>query len=135
MASEQDIHQAQACLDQLAGKPLIQYCVGAGVRLDFAVPTHPELTIEAPITIERSGDVQVGEPQSELVMLTLLGLLHHAAEPTVASSGHLTLRFAEGTTLTVLPEDNYEAWQLRDDDGLLIVCMPGEDLAIWLPTR
>jgi hypothetical protein len=135
VASAQDVQQAQSFFDQLAGKPLIQYCVGVGVRLDFAVPTFPELTIETPITVERAGDVQVAEPHSQLVVMTLLGLLDQAAEPTVANSGQLTLRFTGGTTLIVPPDDKYEAWQLRDDDDLLIVCMPGGELAIWLPKR
>jgi hypothetical protein len=67
--------------------------------------------------------------------MTLLGLLNQAVEATIADNGQLTLRFAEGTTLTVPPDDQYEAWQLRDDTGLLIICTPGGGLAIWLPTQ
>lgn len=135
MSGSPDVQQAQSFLNRLAGRPLIQYCVGTGVRLDFGAPDFPELTIETPITVTRSGTVRAGEPHSQLVLMTLLGLLNQAAEATIADDGQLTLRFTEGTSLTVRPDDKYEAWQLRDDNGLLIVCTPGGGLAIWLPTQ
>jgi hypothetical protein len=135
MSGSLDVQQAQPFLNRLAGRPLIQYCVGTGVRLDFGTPDFPKLTIESPITVTRSGTVRADEPHSQLVLMTLLGLLNQATEATIADDGQLTLRFAEGTSLTVRPDDKYEAWQLSDDTGLLIVCMPGGDLAIWLPTQ
>jgi hypothetical protein len=75
-----------------------------------------------------------GEPHGQLALTTLLGLLHQTVEAAVASDGELTLRFTDGTVLTVPPHGQYEAWQLRDEAGLLVVCMPGGRLAIWLPT-
>ena len=54
---------------------------------------------------------------------------------TVADDGELALRFADGELLTVPPEENYEAWELRDDTGWLVVCMPGGSLAIWAPDQ
>jgi hypothetical protein len=122
-------------MDRLTGRPLIQYCVGTGVRLDFGAPGFSELTIECPITVTRAGATDVDEPHSQLVLMTLLGLLNQAVEATIDDDGQLTMRFAEGTTLTAPPDDRYEAWQLRDHAGLLIVCMPGGDLAIWLPDQ
>lgn len=71
----------------------------------------------------------------QLVLMTLLGLLNQAAQAVIADTGQLTLCFEDDTVLTVPPDDSYEAWQLRDDTDLLIVCMPGGQLAIWLPTN
>lgn len=45
-----------------------------------------------------------------------------------------TLTVAFGNADLVVPYDEmYEAWQMRSDDGLLIVSRPGGDLAIWRP--
>lgn len=111
---------------------MIQYCVGAGIRLGFNAPAYPQLTIETLITVTHSGTTHVGEPHSQLVLMTLVDLLMQTAEGAIADNGQLTLRFTDGTILTVPPHDKYEAWQLADDAGRLLVCMPDGNLAYWL---
>jgi hypothetical protein len=47
-------------------------------------------------------------------------------------AGRLDIVFA-GLTIAVPPDERYEAWQVRADNGLLMVCVPGGDVAIWKP--
>lgn len=53
-------------------------------------------------------------------------------QSVVERDGELSVVF-ESVTITVHPDDQYEAWQIRADDETLIVCVPGGELAVWLP--
>lgn len=48
------------------------------------------------------------------------------------SDGQLDVVF-DSLSISVPRDDNYEAWQIRGDDGLMVVCVPGGELAVWLP--
>jgi uncharacterized protein DUF6188 len=108
-------------------------CFGPGVRLDFNGEHFPELTIECPLEVASAdGSRWVGEPLSADAAAQLLPLLLtpvRAAE--VDDGGGLRLGFGDGVQIRVPADDNYEAWQMRRDDGALIVSRPGGDLAIW----
>jgi hypothetical protein len=138
MSGSPDVEQAQFHLNRLSGRPLFQ-CGGVnGLQLDFGPPGSPQLTIEGPFTITLPDATAVTgcEVLDEFVIVTVPGLLvNQAVDATIAEDRQLTLRFAGGTTLTVPPDDKCEAWQLRDDTGLLIVCMPGGGLAVWSPDQ
>ena len=60
-------------------------------------------------------------------------LLMTALASVDVAEGVLTLRFDQGPVITVKPDDRFEAWQVRNDAGLLIVCTPGGELAVWSP--
>ena len=45
--------------------------------------------------------------------------------------GALLLEFTDGSRLEVRASANYEAWQLVGPAGLMVVCMPGGELAVW----
>jgi hypothetical protein len=134
MSGSPEVQQAQSYLDRLAGRPLVQ-CGGAGeLRLDFGPPGSPELTIGGLITMTRPDGTSVtDEVLGEDFLFLGSGLVDRAVDATVAEDGQLTVRFAGGTTLRAPPDENYEAWQLRDDTGLLIVCKPGGGLAVRSP--
>ena len=132
MSGSSDVRQAQSYLDRLAGRALVQ-CGGlAELRFDFGPPGSPQLTIGSPITMTRpDGTVEtVDVLGEEFLFLGPPSLENQAVDATVAADGQLALRFAGGTTLRVPPDDKYEAWQLRDDTGVLIVCRPGGGLAV-----
>lgn len=48
-------------------------------------------------------------------------------------SGALRLVFGDGGKLTVAPDPRYEAWTATGPGGMLIVSLPGGDLAVWRP--
>jgi hypothetical protein len=118
-------------LEPLAGRSLIQFCVGAGVRLDLDGPPYYEITIECPLTITAMS-IEGAEPTTPAVLAALRELLMTTALSVTQQDGHLTITFDQAS-ITVPPNDNFEAWQIRSDDGLLIVCTPGGDLAVWTP--
>jgi hypothetical protein len=45
--------------------------------------------------------------------------------------GRLHLAFDGGWSIEVPPGTDYEPWTLNGPDGLLLVSVPGGDLAIW----
>ncbi|GIV57630.1 MAG: hypothetical protein KatS3mg042_0543 [Rhodothermaceae bacterium] len=51
-------------------------------------------------------------------------------------NGHLEIHFEDGSTLEVLPNTQYESWELVEMETrrnkLLVIGLPGGDLAIWL---
>lgn len=50
---------------------------------------------------------------------------------TYAETGSLRVEFTDSATLTVEPDPDYEAWNVLGPNGLLVVCMPGGELAFW----
>jgi uncharacterized protein DUF6188 len=113
--------------DALVGRQLIRVCFDVGVHLDFDGPHSPELTIECPLRIGS----WAGEPGSADAAARLLPLLYSSvAAADVDTAGDLALRIGV-FEISVPADDKYEAWQLRRDDGLLIVSTPGGELAIW----
>ena len=42
-------------------------------------------------------------------------------------------RFDDGHLLKVAPDPQYEAWTASGPDGMLVVSVPGGDLAVWSP--
>ena len=116
---------------RLAGRSLIQFCVGSGVRLDLEGSPHYEITIESPLTIV-AANIEQAEPTSIEVLGALRDLLMKPVLSVSDSDGQLDVVF-DSLTISVPRDDNYEAWQVRADDGLMIVCVPGGELAVWLP--
>jgi hypothetical protein len=46
-------------------------------------------------------------------------------------SGTLRIAFGDGHLLKVKSDPDYEAWTATGPDGMLIVSLPGSDLAVW----
>lgn len=115
----------------LAGRDLIQFCVGAGVRLDLHGSPHYEITIESPLSIV-AANIERAEATSAEVLAVLRTLLMKPIRSVEQRDGQLSVVF-DSITITVPLDDNCEAWQIRADNGLLIVCVPGGELAVWLP--
>jgi hypothetical protein len=71
---------------------------------------------------------------NQLIAATaLLSVLNRRASEITLTGGQLVISFATGLILKVDPDQHYESWQISSDDGLLIVCTPGGDLAILYP--
>jgi hypothetical protein len=118
-------------LSGLSHRSFIQFCVGSGVRLDLDGAPHYEITIESPLSIAAS-NIERAEPTSTEVLVALRDLLMQPVHSVIQREGELSVMF-ESVTVTVQPDEQYEAWQIRADDETLIVCMPGGELAVWIP--
>jgi len=116
---------------RLSNRSFIQFCVGSGVRLDLDGPPFYEITIESPLSIAAS-NIGRAEPTSVEVLAALRDLLMQPVRSVIQRDGELSVVF-ESLTIIVEPDEQYEAWQIRADDETIIVCMPGGELAVWLP--
>ena len=108
--------------------------MGIGVRLEFDDDAYHELTVESELRFPQADGTELRGDLIGLVvaeqLVRLLGATVTAA--VVDTGGELTIGF--GTDRLVVPcTDMYESWQLKSDDDLLIVSMPGGGLAIWPP--
>jgi hypothetical protein len=71
-----------------------------------------------------SDPAEAFEPLRELVGQTV-------TESAAEDSGALRLAFANGATVPVEADESYEAWTVAGPGGMLVVCMPRGELAIW----
>jgi hypothetical protein len=135
--SPADHAKAQELIESYAGRHCSQFCVGTGIRLDLDGLTHPEIIIESPFNIHRNEvSVWEGEPLSPGALTELLALLMQTVSRIrIEVDGSLALLFGNGARLRVPVDQMYEAWQIRADNGLLIVCLPGGDLSVWSATN
>jgi hypothetical protein len=60
-------------------------------------------------------------------------LYKHIERLRAYKNGEIELRFTDGSTLTAGPDMAYENWDIVGAGHLLIVCMPGGELAVWYP--
>jgi len=56
------------------------------------------------------------------------------SEAAVDSRGELRISFENGRSLVAASVPRYEAWVINGPGGLLVVCMPGGELAVWSPS-
>lgn len=93
------------------------------------------IRIEGDILFTSGGKTKTLLGDAHTSLAYLLAVLEQRVDfVQVFNNGKLVLAFSNSITLSVLPNDRYEAWQITSDTaGLRIVCMPGGELAIWTP--
>lgn len=118
--------------------------VGEGVvtqlRIDFAFSLTIEqwihIRIETPFVLERDGLAATYDPEQWSTLGPLLQL-HQAVvrEAEVRKDGWLRLRFADGATLTVEPDERFEAFSVSGalrpspPKSFSLIALPGGGLA------
>ena len=124
----------------ISGRRLSQFSIAInGIRLAFwgeaAGTASRDIFIEhSTILLARLGQPATAHASdSDAVVTALLSVLNQQATEITLTGGQLAISFATGLTLKVDPDQHYESWQISSDDGLLIVCTPGGNLAIWYP--
>ena len=127
-------------LATISGRRLSQFSIAInGIRLAFwgeaAGTVSREIFIEHPtIVLAHPGKPAIAHASnSDAAATALLSILNQRASKITLTGGQLIISFETGLTLKVDPDQRYESWQISSDDGLLIVCTPGGDLAIWYP--
>lgn len=61
-----------------------------------------------------------------------LSIIHKPVELAIAKKdGLLELAFSPDIQITVLPNPQYEAWELSGPKGLHLICTPGGNVAVW----
>lgn len=56
-------------------------------------------------------------------------------ESIADSTGTLSITFSNSVRFVVEPDTDYEAWTIGGPGGMLIVCTPGGELAVWSPDQ
>jgi hypothetical protein len=103
-------------------------------RLQFG---EIEVVIEGPFVLTVDGVIHRLDPQARIDLGPLLALYPTSLSVAyVSERATLHLDFDNGATITVPQDAQYEAWQIHDDRGWLLVCLPGKsgDVAEW-PAR
>ena len=71
------------------------------------------------------------EDEGSLLAPALPMLRMQVADGFAFKSGRLVVRFEDGSRIEAPPDPAYEAWNITGPHGVLIVSMPGGELAIW----
>jgi hypothetical protein len=127
-------------LEIIKTRRLSQFCMSVGnMRLafwgDHLGAIGREILIEHPtLELSRPGQpASIYERGNDVVAASLLSVLGHAVVSIDVTGGCLTIVFDGGLQVVVEPDQRYESWQISSEDGLLIVCTPGGELAVWYP--
>ena len=118
----------------LVGQSVERLCIDFAVTLMLGGGF--ELRIEQPFVIQGADGSEVlvvpeGDPDR---LAPVLGLARSQVRAAVAfKDGHLEVSFSDGSHLGVPADEGFEAWELVGRDGLRVVCLPGGELAVWMP--
>ena len=90
------------------------------------------LRIEGEFHLESHNEQYSLSPETPLCLGPALALLHSSIQTASAQSdGKLVLRLEDGRSLSINADEEYEAWQLKGPNKLMLVCMPGGNIAVW----
>lgn len=118
----------------LSGQLILQLVLDFQVTL---VLEHFRITIEGSFVLEHpDGTSHVVDPGGDFDQLGPVLPLSRSnviAEGRAFDDGRLEVVMQGGCRLSVVPEPEsaYESWNVTGPDGLLIVSMPGGELAVW----
>lgn len=106
------------------------------IRIDWQVHLQfgsAEVVIGCPFVVSTASQQHQLDPEVRAHLGPLLDLFPDAlSTAAVAIDGTLGLSFVSGTSITVPPDADYEAWQVSGPAGYLVVCLPGSgQLAVW----
>lgn len=110
--------------------------------LDFIRITHQaglrfgevDIVIECPFVLTVDNVVHRLDPDARIDLGPLLALYPASLSAAyVSERAALHLEFDSGATVVVPQDAQYEAWQVHDDQGWLLVCLPGRsgEMAEW----
>lgn len=117
----------------LHGRLITAVETGYVLRLQF--DNGAELDVETTLELRCGVDSVTGEPGSlSTDRLTDLGG-RTVVTATADNRGALSVSLTGGYSISVRPDDAYEAWSIAGPGGYKLVCMPGGELAEWAGTE
>ena len=128
MVVEGRTHKARA-VSLLVGRRLEYVRLGHAVVLTFGGGS--EVLIETAARLSGPGVRAVVEPGDHPsdVLATLLGAV--VTDAWTGRAGTLTICFAGGSELAVEAHADVESWAVAQPGGVLVVCLPGGEVAVW----
>lgn len=118
----------------LNGSSVTRCSVDRAIVLDF-LERESELTmrIEEKILLREHDKVQILSPEEPTKICPLFSILRKSVISALAyKSGKLEVQFENDILLSVEPDSQYEAWQVIEVRGFMIISLPGGGLAVWL---
>ncbi|WP_329028310.1 DUF6188 family protein [Streptomyces sp. NBC_00690] len=115
----------------LRGQAVTRVCFDAALTVLTSGDCELRVETEAALQVS-SGDHVSFDPESpDVASPHLVRLVRDViAEAKVGRAGDLVIEFESGTKLTVLPDEEYEAWGTVGP-GKRVTCMPGGEIAVW----
>ncbi len=121
--------QGAEAVGLLAGQRLDYVQLGPALVLGFSggsrVVIETVARLDGP---DGRAEVEPGYRPSDALGTVLGDVVRTAA---VRDSGELTLVFEGGPELAVGPDEDAESWAVASEDGCLVVCLPGGEVAAW----
>lgn len=114
----------------MQGAEVVQVCFDFGVTI--RMQGGWELRINGDFRITAEGRTDHANAQSErLSEPRALSFLQLVVRDATVRDGTLQIRFSDGSALHVSPPEKFEGWTLSGPDHLLMVSLPGGQLAVW----
>ena len=131
------LHPDGSASVDLGGKSVLScgWDKGDGFRLGIGDESGEAYELHVgPFKLEHKGQVQEFDPSESAVLPAEL-FDRRVARAEIAVDGMLAVHFVDGAILRCMTQIDYEAWQLRGPNGLLIVAVAGADtFAFWGPS-
>jgi hypothetical protein len=90
------------------------------------------IRIEGNFVYKANGAEYRLSPEQPTALGPVLSMLHKIVQSArVYKDGCLEVNFADGSSLSVTPDPEYEAWEMVGSGGLRAVCGPGGSLSLW----
>lgn len=119
----------------LVGRAVTRCLVDHAFSLQFWSPDAVfELRIDVHFTLREPGGEELSLTPEETTSLgpALRLFRREVSSARAHKNGRLEVLFSDGSSLSVSPDQQYEAWELAADSGQRLVSTPGGDLAVWL---
>ena len=131
------LHPDGSASVDLGGKSVLScgWDKGSGFRLSIGDAASGEAYALhlGPFTLEQRGQVQEFDPNDSAVPPTVL-FNQRVARAEIGVNGALAVHFVDGAIVRCDTQSDYEAWELRGPNGLLVVAVPGAGgFAFWGP--
>lgn len=94
------------------------------------------IKIETPFNILMNGVDNRIEPGECSTLAPILCVFNASIEEIVIlKSGELSIIFNNALSLNVVPDDEYEAWQISFPGRFLLVCSPGGNVSVFVEKK
>lgn len=116
----------------LRGQAVTRVCFDAALTVLTSGDCELRVETEAILQVAAGGHVSFDPESPEAAAPHLVRLFRDViAEAEAGRAGELVIEFESGTKLTVLPDEEYEAWGMVGPQGKRVTCMPGGEIAMW----
>lgn len=121
----------------LQGIMVTRCCIDSAFGIEFwESDKTTTIRIAGPFVLQEQGAAQHLSPEHPKTLGPALSLIGKTVTAVHASKdGCLAASFADGSSLSVAPDAEYEAWEVVSSKGLRVVCTPGGSLSLWQPAQ